>query len=194
MTNWPRIQAALEADDVVILPTETVYGLAARADSEVAVSKIYDIKGRDFDKPLAVCVKDVGQAERLAYFNDTAHNLAKRHWPGSLTLVLDASEGAKLDPRVMQQTDQGPTIALRCPEADWVEHLEFPIALTSANKSGEADCTTFDEAMTQLGDQVAAGLGTDAPLSGSPSTIIRVSGDTMTILRQGALVVTEVSS
>jgi len=112
MSHWSEIKTALDAGEVVILPTETVYGLAARADMADAVSKIYDIKGRDFDKPLAVCV------------------------PGSLTLVLNVKDGTALDPRVTSNSSGVATIALRCPDADWRADISDPLALTSANRSG----------------------------------------------------------
>jgi len=162
--NWSNIQMALDAGDVALLPTETVYGLAARADMPNAISKVYAIKGRDFDKPLAVCVRDINQAETLAYFDDTSAHLAVSYWPGPLTLVLDMREDAVLDPRVTGDING-----------------------TSANRSGQADCVRYADAMSELGDEVAVGLSANASLSGQPSTIIRVEKGHLSILRQGAL-------
>jgi len=136
MSHWSEIKTALDAGEVVILPTETVYGLAARADMADAVSKIYDIKGRDFDKPLAVCVKDIEQAKTLAHFDVLSQQLAERYWPGSLTLVLNLKDGTALDPRVTSNSRGVATIALRCPDADWRTDISEPLALTSANRSG----------------------------------------------------------
>jgi L-threonylcarbamoyladenylate synthase len=190
MTDWPRIQSALDAGDVVLLPTETVYGLAAKANNSGAVSKIYAIKGRDFDKPLAVCVRNIDQARDIAEFDKISLRLAEKHWPGSLTLVLSLRKDANLDPRVTSNIQGLRTVALRCPEANWRRHIDTPLALTSANRSGEPDCVSYQAAMEELGDDIAASLGTDAPLSGAPSTVLRVDAGKFTVLRQGALKVT----
>lgn len=187
MTQWSDIKTALDAGDVVILPTETVYGLSARADMSEAVSKIYDIKGRDFDKPLAVCVRDIDQAKTLAHFDLLSQQLAERYWPGSLTLVLNLKDSTALDPRVTSRISGVPTIALRCPDADWRADISDPLALTSANRSGEPDCVNHTDAMAELGKDVAASLSTDAPLSGAPSTVLRVENGKLTVFRQGDL-------
>ena len=188
MSDWTDIKHALKAGDVVLLPTETVYGLAAEADNESAISKIYAIKGREFSKPLAVCVRDMAQGKTLAHFDETSEHLAQRYWPGSLTLVLDTS--AKLDSRVTSESNGTRTIALRCPDVHWREAMDKPLALTSANRSGQPDCVTYEDAMRELEDEIAASLPAKAPLSGSPSTIIRVSDGQLTLLRQGELQVT----
>ena len=94
---------------------------------------------------------------------------------------------AKLDPRVTSQSSGKRTVALRCPEAEWRHSIDTPLALTSANRSGEADCVDHDTAIQALGDGITASLTTEAPLSGAPSTILRVEDGKLTILRQGAL-------
>lgn len=187
MSDWSDIDIALKSGDVVILPTETVYGLAACADNASAVSKIYDIKGRDFDKPLAVCVKNIAQAQTLAQFDTQAQHLADRYWPGSLTLVLNLKESANLDPRVTSEVDGIRTIALRCPDAEWRTHIETPLALTSANRSGQVDCVNHADAMAELGEEVAASLATERPLSGAPSTVLRIANGKLKVFRQGEL-------
>lgn len=187
MSDWAKIKTALDAGDVVILPTETVYGLAARAENASAVSKIYDIKGRDFDKPLAVCVKNIAQAKTLAHFDTLSQRLVERYWPGSLTLVLNLKNNVELDPRVTSDIKGVKTIALRCPDAAWRAHIDTPLALTSANRSGAADCVSHADAMNELGGEVAASLSTDAPLSGAPSTVLRVENGKLTVFRQGDL-------
>lgn len=186
-SEWDVVCEALNADDVVILPTETVYGLAARASSNLAVEKIYAIKGRDFNKPLAVCVKDIAQAEQLVSFDPMARDLAEKYWPGSLTLVLDAADNIQIDPRALGNVEGVKTIALRCPDADWVEYLEYPLALTSANRSGEPDSVRYNQALAALDGNISTGMAATRPLSGAPSTIVRVSDGKMTLLRQGEL-------
>lgn len=178
MTSLDEIKKTLDAGGVCILPTETVYGLAADAKNNEAIDRIYNIKGRDFDKPLAVCVSGLAQAAQLASINPTAQHLAERFWPGSLTLVLP-THGKILDKRCYQ----GKTIALRCPDIDWRKSLtQTPLALTSANRSGKADATT-----------APTDLDVDAVLDGGPSpagiasTILLVEGDKIKCLREGAL-------
>jgi len=187
MSEWSDIQAALDKDEVVLLPTETVYGLAAKADNPKAIAKIYAIKGRDFDKPLAVCVKDIKQASALAQFDTQAHAIAEQFWPGSLTLVLKARTDIKLDRRVTDVTSGVRTIALRCPKASWAKNLKTPIALTSANRSGQPDCTDYSAAMKEFGRDIAASIPATTPLSGAPSTILRIDAGKLTVLRQGEL-------
>jgi len=169
-----------------ILPTETVYGLAARADDSTAVDHIYAIKGRSFNKPLAVCIRDISQAETLAIFDAKAKALAAAFWPGPLTLVLPAKR-KNLDARCYQNG----TIALRCPDIAWREHLlETPLALTSANRSGEPDAVTAD---TTLNADVDGLLDMGPAKGGRPSTIISVTEETVKGLRLGALTVEDLA-
>src|SRR5512139_1333728 len=91
-----RAAAALRSGGLVAVPTETVYGLAARADRDEAVAAIYRAKGRPDFNPLIVHVPDVAQAERIARFDDRARRVAEAFWPGPLTLVLPKREDAQL--------------------------------------------------------------------------------------------------
>lgn len=194
MIDYTDTNESLQSGGVLLLPTETVYGLACAATDSMAVDKIYAIKGRDFEKPLAVCVKDLAEAETLGLFNDAARQLAIRHWPGSLTIIVKACPKLPLDSRCLSGRGQNATIALRCPEADWRENLTGPLALTSANRSGQPDCVNYESAMAEFDGELDGALMCDGPLSGAPSTIILVMGGDLKILRQGALAVTEVNS
>ena len=177
MANLSEISQAIHRGGVCVLPTETVYGLAARADSADAVEKIYVIKGRDFDKPLAVCIPNLNAAKQLAQFDILAEKLADEFWPGALTLVLPV-ENKSLDPRCYQ----GETIALRCPDIQWRESFDYPLALTSANKSGEPPATT-----AQTGLRVDAVLDSGPSRDKIPSTILLVKNGKINCLRAGAL-------
>ena len=167
----------INAGGVCVLPTETVYGIACRADNAEAVERIYAIKGRGFDKPLAVCVSDLEMARALAEFDPLASRLGAEFWPGALTLVLPAKDKT-LDARCYQ----GETIALRCPDIEWSESLKTPLALTSANKSGEPAATTAD-----TGLEVDAVLDTGPSREKIPSTILLVQNGKIKCLREGAL-------
>ncbi|WP_051279315.1 L-threonylcarbamoyladenylate synthase [Hellea balneolensis] len=177
MTSLSKIITVISECGVCVLPTETVYGVACLADNSRAIDRVYAIKGRDFDKPLAVCVRDIKTAKTLAKFDKTALQLANEFWPGPLTLVLPV-ENKKLDSRCYQ----GNTIALRCPDIAWREHFKQPLALTSANKSGEPAATT---AQSDL--DVDAVLDTGPSREKIPSTILMVQDGAIKCLREGAL-------
>lgn len=162
---------------VCILPTETVYGIAALAENKSAIDRIYGLKGRDFDKPLAVCVRNLDAATRLARFDKMGQRLARKFWPGPLTLVLPAADKI-LDARCYQDD----TIALRCPDIAWREHFTAPLALTSSNRSGEPAATT---AQTDL--EVDGVLDTGPSRDKIPSTILLIKNGTLKCLREGAL-------
>lgn len=178
MNTLSEIKTKLGKGGVVILPTETVYGIAAKANDAAAISRIYEIKGRDFDKPLAVCISGIEQAKTLAIFTPLAVKLTEQFWPGPLTLILPAK-----DKTLHERCYQGDTIALRCPDISWREALtKTPLVLTSANKSGEPDALT---AQTDL--PVDAVLDAGHVSGGTPSTILKIDGEHITLLREGAL-------
>lgn len=178
---------SLEVGDLAVLPTETVYGLAAHAHSKSGIDRIYALKGRSFDKPLAICVRDLAEAETMGVFTQAARDLAVKHWPGPLTLVLDAKDNAHLDPRTLGMMKGQKTIGLRCPDTDWRTELSGPLALTSANRSGEVDTTDLTQLDDDFFEHVMWTIEWPEGLSGKPSTIVRVSAEELTVLRQGEL-------
>lgn len=199
MGTRAEVLNVLHSGGVVILPTETVYGLAARADRPEAVNRLYGIKGRDFDKPLALCVSGIKGASHYVTFDRLAKRLAKKFWPGPLTLVLPARDPSlftRLAPQLYSTTPDGtPTIAIRCPNAVWrteitFSGIEYPVALTSANRSGDPAPTRASDAAKALGyeadDMLLAG---DCPLDGA-STIISLAEQSPRLLREGALPLT----
>lgn len=177
MTSLRRITETINQGGVCILPTETVYGIAALAENKNTIDRIYAIKGRDFDKPLAVCIRDLKDAKKLAKFDETASRLAHKFWPGPLTLVLPAADKT-LDARCYQ----GDTIALRCPDIEWRESFTAPLALTSANRSGEPAAIT---AQTDL--EVDAVFDAGPSRDKVPSTILLLENGKIKCLRAGAL-------
>lgn len=187
MTHYADINKQLIEGGIVLLPTETVYGLACSAQNPVAVEKIYAMKGRNFMKTLAVCVKNLEDAQAFGIFTPKAMELAKKYWPGSLTIIVEAKTDLLIDENCFGESGDALTIAFRCPDAAWREHLTGPLALTSANKSGDRECVSYDAAVETFGDAIDAFLKTDAPLSGSPSTIISVLGDKIKTLRHGPI-------
>ena len=184
-----RAAALLRAGEVVALPTETVYGLAGRADSEQAVAAIYRAKGRPLFNPLIVHVASPDDARRLAHFDDRAERLARRFWPGSLTMVLPAKPDADVVPAV---TAGLPTIALRMPAhmamTGVLRELGHPLAAPSANRSGAVSPTTADHVAASLAGRVAAILDGGACTQGIESTIVALrEGGGWQILRPGPI-------
>jgi L-threonylcarbamoyladenylate synthase len=165
--------ALLRAGELVAVPTETVYGLAARADSADAVAAIYRAKGRPSFNPLIVHVASLEQAEQIAILDDRARKLAQAFWPGALTLVLPLRDDARIAPAV---TAGLPTIALRCPAHPAMRALlaecGLPLAAPSANRSGGVSPTTAEHVATSLAGRIPLVLDGGACASGLESTIV----------------------
>jgi L-threonylcarbamoyladenylate synthase len=179
----------LRAGGLVAVPTETVYGLAARADSEEAVARIYRAKGRPDFNPLIVHVPDLAAAERLAVLDDRARALAAAFWPGALTLVLPRRADAGLAAAV---TAGLPTLALRCPAHDAMRSLlaeaGLPLAAPSANRSGGVSPTTAAHVAASLGDRVDLVLDGGPCEQGLESTIVALRDDgSWQVLRPGPI-------
>ncbi|MGM0586218.1 MAG: L-threonylcarbamoyladenylate synthase, partial [Pseudomonadota bacterium] len=183
-----RAAALLRAGELVAFPTETVYGLGARADREEAARAIYAAKGRPSFNPLIVHLPDLAAAERLAEFAETARRLARAFWPGPLTLVLPRRPDSGLAPCVSAGL---PTVALRVPAHPLARALlaeaGVPVAAPSANPSGRVSPTTADHVAEGLGGRIAAILdGGPCPV-GLESTILGFEGETPVLLRPGGV-------
>ena len=172
---------------LVALPTETVYGLAARADSDAAVARIYEAKGRPSFNPLIVHVASLADAERLAEVSTAARELAAAHWPGPVTLVLPHRRDASLAASV---TAGLPTVALRCPAHPVMRAvmaaLGRPLAAPSANRSGFVSPTTAAHVLATLDGRIDAVVDGGPCPAGLESTIVAVrEGGRVEVLRPG---------
>jgi L-threonylcarbamoyladenylate synthase len=179
----------LEAGGLVAVPTETVYGLAARADSDAAVARIYAAKGRPDFNPLIVHVQGLAQAERYALVSPPARALASMHWPGPLTLVLPRRQDAALAGAVSAGL---PTVALRAPAHPAMRALldavDFPLAAPSANRSGFISPTTAAHVLASLDGRIDMVLDAGPTSAGVESTIVAVRADgSIEELRPGPL-------
>ena len=179
----------------VAVPTETVYGLAARADDDAAVAGIYRAKGRPDFNPLIVHVPDVIAARRLALFDDRAIALADAFWPGALTMVLPRREGAALAAAVSAGL---PTVALRCPAHPVIQALlktcGLPLAAPSANRSGGVSPTSAAHVANSLGDRVDLILDGGETEQGIESTIVALrSNGAWAVLRPGPITEAEIA-
>lgn len=185
-----RAAALLNAGGLVALPTETVYGLAARADSEAAVAALYAAKGRPSFNPLIVHVGSLAEAETLAEFSDAARAFAIAHWPGPLTLVLPRRRDAKLASTVFAGL---PTVALRWPAHPVMQAVLSaagnPLAAPSANRSGFVSPTSAAHVLATLDGRIQAVVDGGVCPTGLESTIVAVRRDGRAdVLRPGPLV------
>ena len=160
---------------LVALPTETVYGLAARADSAEAVAGIYRAKGRPDFNPLIVHVRDLDHARHFGRFSDAAATPALSIWPGPLTIVVPLREEANLAPAV---TAGLPTIALRAPAHPvmraLLEQIDFPLAAPSANRSGFISPTTAQHVLASIDGRIDGVIDGGPTSGGIESTILVV--------------------
>jgi len=177
----------LRAGGVVVLPTETVYGVAAVATDPDAVEEVFVRKGRPSERLVAVLVADVDQARSLAEVDDRFERLAAAVWPGPLTMVVPRRPDAGLT--LGLTADEGPaTVGMRCPDHDLVRAIAAevgPIATTSANRSGEPTPADAARAAEVLGGGLLAVDG--GPCTGVPSTVLDLTVDPARILRLGSL-------
>ena len=174
---------------LVAVPTETVYGLAARADSDTAVARIYEAKGRPSFNPLIVHVASLEQAREFAEFPPAAQRLAREYWPGPLTLVLPRHRGARLAPAVTAGLE---TLALRMPAHPVMRALldrtGFPLAAPSANRSGFISPTSPAHVLASLDGRIDAVLDGGECERGLESTIAAVRADgSVEVLRPGPI-------
>lgn len=187
-TGITRAAMLLREGGLVAVPTETVYGLAARADRDESVAAIYHAKRRPSFNPLIVHVSDLAAAERLAVFDARARQLAAAFWPGPLTLVLPLRAEAGLAAAV---TAGLATVALRCPAHPVMRAVlaqaELPLAAPSANRSGGVSPTCSDHVALSLGAAVDLILDGGACEAGLESTIVAVRESGWQVLRPGPI-------
>ena len=183
----------LRAGQIVAIPTETVYGLAADAQNAEAVAHIYAAKGRPDFNPLIVHVRDRKAAEKLGLFNATARALADAFWPGPVTLVLPLQPDA---PVARAVTAGLQTIAIRCPAHPVMQALllksDLSLAAPSANRSGAISPTRADHVLKGLGGAVPMILDGGPCSAGLESTIIAVRDAGWQVLRPGPVSAMEI--
>ncbi|HEY5821803.1 MAG TPA: L-threonylcarbamoyladenylate synthase [Propionibacteriaceae bacterium] len=182
-------RAAIEDGACIVLPTDTVYGIGADAFSAEAVQRLLDAKQRGRDMPPPVLIGDASLIRALATdVPESAKELVAKHWPGPLTIICKIQPSLRMD-----LGDAEGTIALRVPDHDVAREVlrrTGPMAVSSANLSGQPAALTCDDAIAQLGDRVAVYLdaGTLGGATGAPSTIVDFTQhDVGEVLRLGAL-------
>ena len=186
--------AALRVGGLVILPTETVYGLAADAGDARAVAKVYEAKGRPAFNPLIAHVAGVEMARRVAVFDDRAETLAAAFWPGPLTLVLPIADTAAVCDLARAGLD---TVAVRAPAHPIAQALlkafAGPLVAPSANRSGRPSPTTLAAALDETGAAAATALDGGPSRIGLESTVVALL-DEPRLLRPGAVTRAEIEA
>ena len=185
----------IRAGEVLGMPTDTFYGLAADPFNLRAVDRVYEIKSRLRHKPLSLLIGSVDQAEELAQpLPEEFYTLARKYWPGPLTIIVKAS--SRLPLKVTANTGN---VALRVPNAKIplavVQAAGIPITATSANLSGEAECTTAMAVRDQLEERISIIVDGGTSPRDIASTIIDLTDEESRwrILREGAIPRTQIS-
>jgi L-threonylcarbamoyladenylate synthase len=193
-TDIARAVAALKAGKVVILPTETVYGLAADAGNPHAVAEVYAAKGRPSFNPLIAHVADLAMARAIARFDSRAEWLAERFWPGPLTLVLPVRDEVAVCDLARAGLD---TVAVRAPAHPLAQAVirtfGGPLVAPSANRSGRPSPTTVADAIEETGAAAAVALDGGPCRVGLESTVVALV-DTPRLLRPGAVTRAEIEA
>jgi tRNA threonylcarbamoyl adenosine modification protein (Sua5/YciO/YrdC/YwlC family) len=179
----------IRSGEVLGMPTDTFYGLAADPFNLHAVDRVYEIKTRSRHKPLSLLIESVDQASDLAWpVPETFYLLARRFWPGPLTIIVRA------DPKLpLKVTANTGNVALRVPAAEIplaiIRAAGLPVTATSANLSGASECTSAVQVRDQLGDVLNVIVDGGQSPRDTPSTIVDLTDEngTWRLLRQGAI-------
>jgi len=180
---------------IVVVPTETVYGLAARLNNSQAVHKLTELKGRNAQHPFALAFSDADAIEDLCHeMNPLARRLARRCLPGPVSLVLDVPPESvfwKLPPEIQKAVSLQSSICCRVPDHPLIltalGELNEPIVLTSANKTGQGETISVEQIIADLGDGIDLLLAEGSLASLKPSTVVKIVGNDYTILREGVI-------
>jgi len=186
-----EITKAIEKGNVVILSTDTVYGLIADATSEKTVKKVFEIKKRQTSKAIPIFVKDIKMAKKIAKIDKNQERFLKKFWPGKITVIFKKKENCNL-PKIIYGDKN--TIGIRIPDHKLLNillnKLKKPLTGTSANISGKKESININEVLKQFKNQkMKPDLIIDAGIlkSSKPSTILDLSRKKVKISRIGAI-------
>ncbi len=188
MRDLAAAAEALRAGGLVIMPTETVYGLAADAGDATAVARIYEAKRRPAFNPLIAHVYDTASAATVADLDERALTLAEAFWPGPLTIVAPIRDGRAVCDLARAGLD---TVAVRAPAHSLTRELLLafggPLVAPSANRSGRPSPTTFADAVAETGSSASRALDGGACRIGLESTVVSLLSGSPRLLRPGAV-------
>ena len=186
--------ATLRQGGLVAMPTETVYGLAANAQDERAVARIFSAKERPAFDPLIVHVPSLDQAEAYASFDPVSYRLAQAFWPGPLTLVLERKpEGGIVDLVTSGLSTVGMRVPAKPAAIALLREAGVPLAAPSANRFGSVSPTSAAHVLEELGGRIDAVLDAGPCERGIESTVVKVEDGKPVILRLGALSVAAIA-
>lgn len=181
-----EINDVLDKDGLIIFPTDTVYGIACNAFSEIAIKKLFLAKNRSFDKPIGVLTDSVDKIDMIVKnISDLERELISKYFPGNLTIIFDKKEIVS-----NLLTANKSTIGVRIPDNEIVlqilRNYKYPLATTSVNLAGKKEGTEVSDFIDEFKDKV------DIIIDGGKtneisSTIVRVENDKINILREGSL-------
>ena len=191
--NEEAIQAAikiLKSGGLVAFPTDTVYGVGALAFDGKAVEAIYKAKDRPIEKAIPVLIADVADMEKAGMnIPDIAYKLAARFWPGPLTVVIPKK------PTLPESVSATETVGVRVPNHDVARAIlraAGPMAVTSANISGQQSPSTAQEVFAQLGGRIDLIIDGGTTPGGVPSTVVDCTGSDIKVLRKGPISMEEI--
>lgn len=172
---------------VVIFPTETVYGIGTNGFNEESIRRIYEIKKRDFNKPISLLVSDMNMVEKVAKdISDLEYKLMEKFFPGPLTIILNKKKEV---PDIL--TANGNTVGIRMPSGivarKLIEYAGVPIATPSANISGRPSGTNVNDIKRDFEGKVDAIIDNGESKLGIASTIVKVVENKVNILREGSI-------
>ncbi len=189
MNDLETVVATLRSGRVVLLPTDTVYGLAVMATDSAALAALFALKQRPVDTSVAVLVADTDQAARYVDLGISGLALARRFWPGALTIVADRID----DGAVAAGTDS--TLGVRCPDDSFVRSVAAevgPVAASSANLHGQPTPTSCTDA-AKIFDTVETVID-GGVRQGSASTVVSVVENTVEMLREGPVSMADITA
>ena len=187
MEETEQAASMLRKGGLVAVPTETVYGIAASAEDGVAVQMIYDLKDRDYDKPVSVLVTGMDMVEKYCQnIPPVAYRLAEKYWPGPLTMILEDREVVP----AMVTADTG-TLGVRCPDHPLtlaiIEKAGVPLAAPSANPAGDEPAKTAQEVLDYFNRKIEGVVGGGPCAMGVASTILDLTEEEPKVLREGGI-------
>ena len=172
--------------EIIFIPTDTVYGIAASPYNNKAIKKIFSIKKRSMNNSLVLLCSNYKMAKKYAIFNKIAENLKKNFWPGPLTLILKKKSNLKISKKWVSKNN---SIGLRIPDHSIpkkiINKCNFPIFCTSANISGKKSCRNVNDIVKNFKNKKITIINGGKTKFGIDSTIIDVTKDKINILRKG---------
>jgi L-threonylcarbamoyladenylate synthase len=170
---------------LVAFPTDTVYGVGSSAFSEAGINALFEAKGRDYNKAIAVLLGTVEQIDQVTSgLTEAARRLAARFWPGALTLVVPRR------PNLPENISPYPTVGLRIPDHAFARELmskSGPLATTSANLSGGENPLSAQDVLDQLGGRIDLVIDGGQTKGGVPSTVVDCTAAQIKVLREGPI-------